>query len=387
VAERSANVVIVRGHLATPWELRQWVDLPERFRVSYLSSQANNYDVDGVGLRPVPVGTLRARFPKGRLGDIAAGVAGDRYLHLDEALRGADIVHAEELSFWFSASAARAAGTFKLVQTVWETIPFLDAFRNRHARQYRAQVLERTDLFLPATQRARDALLLEGVPEERIEICSPGIDLARFHDAPAPAVEPAEHTILSPGRLVWEKGHQDVLRAVAALHRGLGGLPVMRPRVLIVGSGPEQARLSAHARELGIGGAVEFRSVPYDEMPSVFASASCMVLMSLATAQAMLHPFDIPRAFWEEQFGLVLAEAMASGLDILASTSGAIPEVVGDGARLLAEGDWMGLARELAAGPLSRSPGARVEHDQRRLEHYSTRAAAARLAAAYDRLL
>lgn len=386
MSERRTNVVVVRGHLATPWELRQWVDLPARFDVSYLSSQANNYDVGDLRLRAVPVRTLRERLPKGRLGDVAAGVAGDRYLRLDAALGAADIVHAEELSFWFSASAARARGSFKLVQTVWETIPFLDAFRNRHARRYRAEVLARTDLFLPATRRARDALLLEGVPEERIEVCAPGIDLERFRSAAAAATAPAEHTIVSPGRLVWEKGHQDVLRAVAALHRGLDGLPVLRPRVLVVGTGPERERLTAHARELGIGDVVSFASVPYEEMPAVFAGASCMVLMSLATAQAMLHPFDLPRAFWEEQFGLVLAEAMASGLAIIASTSGAIPEVVGDGARYVAAGDWMGLARELAAGPLARPPGERVEHDPARLEHYSTAAAAARLAAAYDRL-
>lgn len=387
MGERSAKVVVVRGHLATPWELRQWVDLPKRFHVSYLSSEANCYDVRELDLDPIPVRTLRERFPKGRIGDVATGLAGDRYLGLDEALRGADIVHAEELSFWFSASAARARGRFKLVQTIWETIPFLKAFRNRHARRYRAQVLRRTDLFLPATQRARDALLLEGVSEERIEICAPGIDLERFRNAAAPTSPPTEHTIVSPGRLVWEKGHQDVLRAVAALHRGLDGLPLMRPRVLIVGSGPEQARLIEHARELGIGDAVAFRSVPYDEMPAVFASASCMVLASLATAQAMLHLFDTPRAFWEEQFGLVLAEAMASGLAIVASTSGAIPEVVGDGGRYVAAGDWMGLARELAAGPLARAPSERVMHDPERLENYSTRAAAVRLAAAYDRLL
>lgn len=387
MAERSISVVVVRGNLATPWELRQWVDLPARFEVSYLSSDSNNYDVGDLDLRPVPVRTLRAKLPKGRVGDVAAGVAGDRYLGLDAVLRGADIVHAEELSFWFSAGAARARGDFKLVQTVWETIPFLDAFRNRHARRYRAQVLARTDLFLPATERARRALLLEGVPEERIEVCAPGIDLERFRAAAAPATAPAEHVIVSPGRLVWEKGHQDVLRAVAALHRGLDGLPRIRPRVLIVGSGPEQGRLAEHAAELGIGDAVTFGSVPYDEMPSVFAGASCMVLASLATAQAALHLFDTPRAFWEEQFGLVLAEAMASGLAIVASTSGAIPEVVGDGGRYFAAGDWMAIARELAAGPLSRPPGERVAHDPARLEHYSTTAAAARLAAVYDRLL
>src|SRR6185436_2376715 len=41
--------------------------------------------------------------------------------------------------------------------------------------------------------------------------------------APAPAPAPAKHRILSAGRLVWEKGHQDVLRAFAALRRVLAG--------------------------------------------------------------------------------------------------------------------------------------------------------------------
>lgn len=84
---------------------------------------------------------------------------------------------------------------------------------------------------------------------------------------------------------------------------------------------------------------------------------------------------------------MVLAEAMAAGLDVVASTSGAIPEVVGEGGRFFAAGDWMGLARELAAGPLARPPGERVEHDPRRVERFSTQAAGRRLAAAYERVL
>ncbi|MGD0386103.1 MAG: hypothetical protein ABSB73_08200, partial [Solirubrobacteraceae bacterium] len=56
-------------------------------------------------------------------------------------------------------------------------------------------------------------------------------------------------------------------------------------------------------------------------------------------------------------------------------------------ATLFAPGDWVGLAKALARGPLARAPGARVEHDPLVLEHYSARAAAARLAAAYDEVL
>jgi len=386
------QVLIVRGHLATPWELRPWRELPERFEVSFLLTRSNQFS-SPEGLLPVRVRALRDLLPRGAIGEIGAGVLGDRYLSADDSFAAADIVHAEELSFWFAAEAARRRrhNRFRLVQTVWETLPHMNTYRNRHARRNREIVLAETDLFLPATERAAQALRLEGVEEERILVCPPGIDVDRF-SMPAPdRSAPAEHTIVSPGRLVWEKGHHDVLRALAALHRGIvrppdGSSP--RPRLLIVGSGPEEARLLAHAAELGLADFVQIRSVPYEDMPSVFAGASAMVLASLPSASAAYHPFDVPRAFWEEQFGYVLAEAMGAGLAIVTSTNGAIPEVVsGAPVDLVAAGDWMGIAHALAAGALSRPPGARVAYPAEVVQRYSTAAAAKRLAAAYDRLL
>jgi glycosyltransferase involved in cell wall biosynthesis len=385
------SVLIVRGHLATPWELRPWLELPERYEVSYLLTGSNRF-ARPERLRAVPARALRDLFPRGPLGELSAGLVGDRYLSADQAFGEADIVHAAELSFWFAAEAAkrRPRYGFRLAQTVWETLPLLVAYRNRHARRFREQVLAHTDLFLPATERAGLALQLEGVPSERIVVCPPGIDTTRFA-ARTTQNPPAEHTIVSPGRLVWEKGHQDVLRALALLHRGeiLGpDGEILRPRLLIVGSGPEESRLHAYAADLGLAGALEIRAVPYDEMPGVFAQASVMVLASQAIANAALHPFDIPRAFWEEQFGLVLAEAMAAGLAIVTTTSGAIPEVVrGAPVDLLAPGDWPALARALAQGPLSRPPATRVAYPPEIVERYSTGAAARRLTDAYDGLL
>ncbi len=385
------QVLIVRGHQVTPWELRPWQDLPARFDVSFLLTGSNQFALPE-RLRPVRVRALRDLLPGGTLGELGALALGDRYLSAEQQFAAADIVHAEELSYWFAAEAAKRKRRlgFRLVQTVWETLPHMDAYRNPHARRYRELVLAETDLFLAATERAAQALRLEGVEEQRISVCPPGIDVERFAVAP-PDRAPAEHTIVSPGRLVWEKGHHDVLRALAALHRGMVTLPggaTAKPRLLIVGSGPEEARLRAHAAELGVAEAVEIRKVAYEQMPGVFAGASAMVLASLSSASAARHPFDIPRAFWEEQFGYVLAEALGAGLAIVTTTNGAIPEVVaGAGVDLVAPGDWMGIARALAAGPLDGTPGARVSYPAEVIRRYSTSAAAQRLATAYERVL
>lgn len=380
------KVLIVRGHLVTPWELRPWLELPEQFEVRCLLTGSNHYAAPGE-LRYERVRSLRDLLPRGLLGEVATGVLGDRYLSAEDAFAWADIVHAEELSFWFAADAARRRRHhgFRLVQTVWETLPMLDAYRNRHARRNREVVLQETELFLPATERARLALLLEGVSEERICVCPPGIDTARFETL-LPAAAPDQHVIVSPGRLVWEKGHQDVVRALALLrHDTTRHTPA--PLLQIIGTGPEEARLRAHAAELGLGGMVEIGGISYEEMPQRFANASAMVLATQPSASAAYHPFDIPHAFWEEQFGMVLAEAMAAGLDIVTTTSGAVPEVLaGAPVQLVAPGDWVGIARALSKGALARLPGTRVSYPPDLVQRYSTRAAAERLAAAYDRL-
>lgn len=389
------RVLIVRGHQVAPWELHPWGLLPERYEVSFLLTGSNQFAAPK-GLRAVRVRALRDMLPGGIVGEVGAKALGDRYLSADQAFARADIVHAEELSYWFAAEAAKrkARHGYKLVQTVWETLPMMAAYRNRHARRYRELVLAETDMFLPATERAALALRLEGVDPRRIVVCPPGIDISAFAgEAPTRNPEPpAEHLIVSPGRLVWEKGHHDVLRALALLHRGVVTLPdggTAKPRLLIVGSGPEEGRLRAHAGELGLSHVVEIRGgVPYERMPEVFANASAMVLASQSSATGGYHPLDVPHAFWEEQFGLVLAEALAAGLPIVTTTSGAIPEVLaGTEARLLAPGDWPAMARALAEGPLSRSPSERFAYPRETTERYTSAAAARRLTDVYDRLL
>jgi glycosyltransferase involved in cell wall biosynthesis len=369
------RVVVLRGTAATPWELTPWERLHRsgEIDVGLVVPPDNLYDVSAIALPARRVRTVGSLMPPGAPGRLLLKAVGQRHIGLAGALRGADVVHAAELGYWFSYQAARLKPRlhYRLVLTVWETLPFGDAYRNVRTRRYRKEVMAATDLYLAVTERARDGLLLEGVPEERIRICSPGIDVERFAAGHRAGPREGPPTILSIGRLVWEKGHQDVLRAVALLrHRGAGN-----PRVVIVGVGPERARLAAVARDLGVEGRVEFRgSIPHDQVPASFAQASCLVLASL------------PTPYWEEQFGMVLAEAMAARLPVVAAASGAIPEVLGGYGALFEPGDFIGLA-DLLTGEGLRHGDEPAQPPPALIERYSSTAAADRLGSAYRELL
>ena len=368
------RVVVLRGHHANVWDLSALEPLKDEYDISVLVTGSNLHEIDSTALETVAVRTPRDLLPGGSAAGALAYAAGERYVDLERHLAGASIVHSAELGSWFSAQAARLRSRlgFRLLITVWETIPWRDTFRWPRERRYRRATLAAADLFLPTTQRARDALLVEGVPPDRLRLCPPGVDVKRFRAHARASSPPSRHRILSAGRLVWEKGHQDVLRAVFALRHGLVGPPRTDVELTIVGSGPHEARLRRYMAELGLEASVELQpTVPHAHMPGLYESASALVLASL------------PTKTWEEQFGMVLVEAMAAGTPVVTTTSGAIPEVVGSDADLVAPGDWMALARTLQNGPLARPPATRRDVDPARLERFSTMAAAQRLRAAY----
>ncbi len=130
------------------------------------------------------------------------------------------------------------------------------------------------------------------------------------------------------GRLVAEKGIDWLLESWTA-----ADLPD-RARLVFVGQGPMEAEIRSAAtgddriRLLG--------PVPLDQIPTVMASLDVLVLPSLTTKG------------WSEQYGRVITEAMASGLPVIASDSGAIPEVVGDAGILVPERSTPELAAALA---------------------------------------
>jgi len=155
------------------------------------------------------------------------------------------------------------------------------------------------------------------------------------------------------GRLITAKGIDDLLLATELLRTSS---PPISARILVVGDGPEKARLSALAPNVVV----------------VSPGGGSAALPYYRAMDALVLPSRTQRN-WKEQFGRVLIEAMASTVPVVGSDSGAIPEVVGDAGLIFPEGDVRRLAAHLRT--LAEKPGLRQKLAERGrlrvIEHYT----------------
>lgn len=156
-------------------------------------------------------------------------------------------------------------------------------------------------------------LALRTWPGGRIDVIPNGVDLDLFHPAEpeAPARGGEEIVLVAVARLIEIKGLQNLIAALALLPAALRA----RVRLRLCGIGPHEGELRRKAHAAGLAEQVEFAGlVSYEQIPEQLRSADIFVLPSL-----------------QEGLPLALLEAMASGLPVLATTVGGIPDVVRDG--------------------------------------------------------
>jgi len=130
------------------------------------------------------------------------------------------------------------------------------------------------------------------------------------------------------GRLVSDKGVHVLIDALAAL-RSRG----QRPRLLVVGGGPEESNLRAQCGALGVSEQVEFAGLlPTEE-----------VVRRLNQSRVMVVP-----STYEEPFGVVALEGIACGCVVVASHAGGLPMAVGDCGLTFPMSDAAALAEAIA---------------------------------------
>ncbi len=356
------RLAVLMGNRCSPWHLAVMKHLPGvpevvAFRAD---SEIQRYfvergaDKSTIATRPIyfdyQAGPVWKRLPN--LLTMRYRNRAPRLLPFHEQLHDFDVIHTWELFTDWTEEALEAKRKWGIpvCVMVWDNIPFnnedTEALRARKTR-----CIAEADQFVVHTERSRRTLILEGAAPEKITLIDHGLDLERFNPGPgnrsALGLAADEFVILFVGWLLPRKGLDFLLLSL----RELADRPEfasVKFRLAVVGSGPGRERVDKLVKRLGISDRCSFiGSRPYDAMPEVFRSADVFVLPSIATDT------------WQEQFGMALMEAMACGVPVVTTRSGAIPEIVEDAALLCQPNDFVTITEHLAQ--LVREPELRVE--------------------------
>lgn len=338
------KIALVRGPNLNKWEIQNISPLCNEFAITAFASSQYNFDLSDFPLPIKKLHSLGQSLKAKPLRKLLNPVYGDYHdlIGLENALEGYDIIHSAETSYFYTYQAARARKRFnsKLIVTVWENIPFL--YNNAQVKKNKQYIFEAADLFLAVTERAKEVLMLEGAPPEKIKVQAYGINTHHFKPAEKDAnylrkfnCNKNDIIILFIAHLYREKGIYDLLYAFKALMNRLKQYKHLK--LLVGGKGKEEQNILRIIGDLELGGnVILIGSHRYDEMPKIHNLADIFVLPS------------IPVPNWQEQFGYVLVESMACGKPVVSTLSGSIPEVVGNAGILVPPNDFLFLANAIA---------------------------------------
>jgi len=211
----------------------------------------------------------------------------------------------------------------------WENLVRMPQMRVQ--RSIEQIILSRVDGIIAGSATAKERFRTVGYSGAISVAPESGIDTDRFRpdlhnqnlldrfDIPAHS-----EIVLYTGRLVEEKGVELLLETGP---RVFDACP--KAHYLILGSGPREDHLQELIEDLDIEENVSLitERQPYNEMPAIHSLASAFVYPSRTTDT------------WAEQFGFAVAEAMSSGVPVITTECGSLPNVVGDAGIVCSEND------------------------------------------------
>ncbi|MGY1688236.1 glycosyltransferase family 4 protein [Geodermatophilus sp. SYSU D00867] len=293
-------------------------------------------------------------------------------LALRRAAAGADLVHAHGLRAGLVAAAAVRGGTRRpLVVTLHNALPERSGPLRRVLAAAERATVRAADVVLAASGDLADNARRLGARDVRVApVSAPALPPARRSRDEVRAglgLADGRPLVLAVGRLHPQKGYDVLLDAAATLARGAAG--DRAPLVAIAGDGPLEAELSARIAAQRLPVTLLGRR---DDVADLLAAADLVVLPSR----------------WEAR-SLTAQEALRAGTPLVATRTGGLPELLGDGALLVPPGDAAALAgavADLLADPARAA--ALAEAGRARAAGWPDEAATARtLVAVYRELL
>lgn len=210
----------------------------------------------------------------------------------------------EQPIYWQTAAGARAAGARTI--GFYESTASSQRFRTGPVAAARKRFFRRLDAVVVPGPAACEAVLEMGVSAERIYEGFNAIDVARFYETGVTAARQGPgHRFLYLGQLVHRKNVDSVIQSFASIRS-------QHDHLSIVGEGEAQAELLSLVQELSLESAVSFHPMcQYSEIPEVMTRHHTLVLASRI-----------------EVWGLVVNEALASGMSVVVSDKCGVSESV-----------------------------------------------------------
>jgi colanic acid/amylovoran biosynthesis glycosyltransferase len=212
----------------------------------------------------------------------------------------------------------------------------LSRWTRRHGPRGYRRLFSESERMLAISEHGRSKLVELGCPPDKVGVHRVGVDVSvRLWTPPRSGdARPSGFRLLSVGRLVEKKGFEFALRAVRL---ALTRYPELRYE--LIGDGPLRAALEALASRLGIAHRVRFHGhLAREAVESIRSRADLLLVPSVTSTDGD-----------EEGIPVVLMEAMAAGVPVIATRHGAIPELVidNDTGLLVPERDSQALADAL----------------------------------------
>jgi glycosyltransferase involved in cell wall biosynthesis len=251
------------------------------------------------------VQVLRTWFPgKHPAGWIAHTLASvPTYLPLS---RQADVLHAQTFASALPGMIAQRRFHKPLVLTL-HTSHFLRLAKKPVWQPILRRIIASADWLLAASVEIRDVAL--GLyPHPHAEALTNGVDTTLFQRVKPALPRGPRRRLIVPRRLYNKNGVEYLVRALPEIRRTIDA------EAILVGDGPERAKLEALAGELGVREFVQFLGArPNQDMPGLYASADVAVFPSLMEATSV-----------------AALEAMSCQIPVAASNVGGLPEIVDD---------------------------------------------------------
>ncbi|MHA3770696.1 glycosyltransferase [Verrucomicrobiota bacterium sgz303538] len=175
------------------------------------------------------------------------------------------------------------------------------------------ELLQVLPLVLARSASLMDRLEELGCPREKIRLNRTGIPLEHYPFVQREVPANRAWIFVQACRLIAKKGLKTALRAFAKFHA-----EYPNARFLIAGEGPMQGEVEQFARELGIADAVQLSGfLSQEQLANLYSQAHVFV-----------HPSEMTSDQNQEGVPNSMLEAMSTGLPVLATLHGGIPEAV-----------------------------------------------------------